>query len=108
MKDINTVFDSSTEFDKNYRTVFFDDFCQIKPDLFERKEVFSQCRTLAENTLQHGVQSFLYYLYSDITNIIIPKTTKISLASLKDDHLAVKIIDYYLLDLMNIWSNEFN
>jgi hypothetical protein len=34
MKDINTVFDSSTNFDKQYRTVFFDDFCFIRPDLF--------------------------------------------------------------------------
>ena len=30
------------------------------------------------------------------------------LSSLKDDHLAVKIIDYYLLDIMNVWSEEFN
>ena len=27
MKEINTVLDSTTEFYKQYRTVFFDDFC---------------------------------------------------------------------------------
>lgn len=47
MKSINTVFGSTTEFEKKYRSVFFDDFCLIYPDLFERDEVFKQCRTLA-------------------------------------------------------------
>jgi len=36
MKDINTVFDTTTRFEKQYRTVFFDDFCSIYPNMFER------------------------------------------------------------------------
>ena len=36
MKEINTVFDITTEFDKQYKVVFFDDFCLLHPDLFTR------------------------------------------------------------------------
>jgi len=36
MKEINTVFDITTRFDKEYKTVFFDDFCLLIPGVFTR------------------------------------------------------------------------
>lgn len=107
MKEINTVIDVTTQFDQEYKTIFFDDFCMLITDVFASGEIYGQCRTIAENTLQHGVQSFLYYLYSDVTNVI-EAPPPVQQSQLYDDDLAVKIIDYYLLDLINTWQNEFS
>ena len=68
-------------------------------------QLVKKCGSVAENTLQHGVQSFLYFLYSDVINFLKPEYLPISNKSLSDNHMAVKIIDYYILDLMSIWLN---
>jgi hypothetical protein len=87
--------------------VFFDDFCLLSQNIFpDRPWIYTQCRTVAENTLQHGVQSFIYSLYSDVMNILVPTYLPIPIQTLSDGHFAVKIIDYYLIDLMNIWRTE--
>ena len=56
-------FPLAVTFPSKYNTILFDSFCTKYPGVLDNDDdQLTQCAEVAENNVQHGVQSFLFYL----------------------------------------------
>jgi hypothetical protein len=97
MKNISALIATGQNFRflTHYNNMFFSDVCSIYSSILVNASDVEACRTVAQNSLQHGIQSYIYYY------------TSISIDFLLDEHLDVRITDIYSLESGLAYVNVF-
>lgn len=87
MKNISALIATGQNFEflNHYNNMFFSDVCALYEDILIDSADMDNCRTVSQNSLQHGIQSYIYYY------------TSISIDFLTDTRLNVRMSDIYSL-----------
>jgi hypothetical protein len=88
--------------------ILFGNVCNLYPDVLIASKLTSwQCNMIAENNLQHGVESFLYYMMYNVDFYLNSSSYEINSFTGSQVQIGQEVSNAYLLYLLNRWTEMF-
>ena len=109
LKQIDTAsFPLDVTFPTKYNVILFDNFCLKYPQVLNNDAArIKECQDVAENNVQHGVQSFLFYLSAGVKEYLNSNSYELDMELVENIETGLDICDIYLKYLLETWKEEF-
>ena len=109
LKQIDTAsFPLDVTFPTKYNVILFDNFCLKYPQVLNNDaSKIDECQKVAENNVQHGVQSFLFYLSANVEAYLDSNSYDLDMELVENIETGLDICDIYLKYLLETWKEEF-
>jgi hypothetical protein len=80
----------------------------LYPEVLEASKLTAwQCNMVAENNLQHGVESFLYYMMYNVDFYLNSSSYELNINMGSQIQIGQEVSNAYLLFLLDRWTEMF-
>jgi hypothetical protein len=106
MRNISAIAKSGSNFrfQQVYNDMYFSDVCTLYSSLLLTEPELQWCRLVGQNSLQHGIQSYIYYFISVAGDYLI-NTTGATITALDITNLesGLYFVNIFLENLADRW-----
>lgn len=90
----------------NYNNVYFGDACSLYSSLLADDNDRVMCQSVSQNSLLHGVQSYIYY-FSSTSSDFLNGASALTAGDIADMEAGLYYVNLFLQNLASLWLDEF-